>query len=88
MFTRTAALMSRSFCKLTHDEESVQGAVWFVQLRHVRKVVQDDPHLVQFLHLQLLGRLGDLALLLDDAAQRRLVPVLPVRLFSFGIHPA
>ena len=69
------------------DEESVQGAVWFVQLRHVRKVVQDDQHLVQFLHLQLLGRLGDLALLLDDAAQRRLVPVLPVRLFSFGIHP-
>ena len=53
----------------------------------VRKVVQDDQHLVQFLHLQLLGRLGDLALLLDDAAQRRLVPVLPVGLLSFGIHP-
>ena len=38
------------------------GAVWFMQLRHVRKVVQDNQHLIQFLHLQLLGRLGDLAL--------------------------
>ena len=44
------------------DEESVQGAVGFMELRHIRKVVQDDQHLVQFLHLQLLGRLGDLAL--------------------------
>ena len=52
------------------DEESVQGAVGFMELRHIRKVVQDD-----------------LALLLDDAAQRRLVPVLPVGLLSFGIHP-
>ena len=68
------------------DEESVQGAVGFMELRHIRKVLQDDQHLVQFLHLQ-LGRLGDLALLLDDAAQRRLVPVLPVGLLSFGIHP-
>ena len=59
----------------TPDEESVQGAVWFMQLRHVRKIVQDDQHLVQFLHLQLLGRLRDLALLLDDAPQRRLVPI-------------
>ena len=30
---------------------------------------------------------GDLALLQDDAAQRRLVPLAPVRLFPFGIHP-
>ena len=58
-----------------------------MELRHICKVVQDDQRLVQFLHLQLLGRLGDLALLLDDAAQRRLVPVLPVGLLSFGIHP-
>ena len=56
-------------------------------IAHIRKVVQDDQHLVQFLHLQLLGRLGDLALLLDDAAQRRLVQSLPVGLLSFGIHP-
>ena len=71
----------------TADEESVQGAVWFMQLRHVRYIVQDDQHLIQFLHLQLLGRLRDLALLLDDAPQRRLVPVLPVGLLSFGVHP-
>ena len=60
------------------DEERIQGAVWFMQLRHVRKVVQDNQHLIQFLHLQLLRRLRDLALLLDDAPQRRLVPILPV----------
>ena len=69
------------------DEESVQGAVGSVELRHVRKVVQDNQHLIQFLHLQLLGRLRDLALLLDDAPQCRLVPILPVRLLPFGIHP-
>ena len=69
------------------DEESVQGAVWFMQLRHVRKIVQDDQHLVQFLHLQLLGRLRDLALLLDDAPQRRLVPILPVGLVFLHVHP-
>ena len=56
------------------DEESVQGAVRLVQLRRVSKVVDDYKHLVQFLHFQLLGRLRDLALLLDDAPQRRLVP--------------
>ena len=38
-----------------------------VQLRRVSKVVDDYKHLVQFLHFQLLGRLRDLALLLDDA---------------------
>ena len=70
----------------TPDEESVQGAVWFMQLRHVRKIVQDDQHLVQFLHLQLLGRLRDLALLLDDAPQR-LVPILPVGLVFLHVHP-
>ena len=69
------------------DEESVQGAVGSVELRHVRKVVADYQDLVQFLHLQLLGRLRDLALLLDDAPQRRLVPLIPVRLLPFGIHP-
>ena len=80
MFTRTAALMSRNFCEPsadlyvpTPDEECVQGAVWFMQLRHVRKIVQDDTW--YSLHLQLLGRLRDLALLLDDAPQRRLVPI-------------
>ena len=71
----------------TPEEESVQGAVWFMQLRHVRKIVQDDQRLVQFLHLQLLGRLRDLALLLDDAPQRRLVPILPVGLVFLHVHP-
>ena len=68
------------------DEESVQGAVRLVQLRRVSKVVDDYKHLVQFLHFQLLGRLRDLALLLDDAPQRRLVPLVPVRLLPFSIH--
>ena len=88
MFTRTAALMSRSFCELTQvliciwrpaNEERVQGAVGFMQLRHVRKVVQDNQHLIQFLHLQLLGRLR------CAAAPPR--PSPPVRLFPFGVHP-
>ena len=43
-----------------------------MELWHVRKIAKDNQHLVQFLHLQLLGRLGDLTLLLDDAPQRLL----------------
>ena len=66
------------------DEESAQGAVRLVQLRRVSKVVDDYKHLVQFLHFQLLGRLRDLALLLDDAPQRRLVPLVPIPLC---VHP-
>ena len=66
------------------DEERVQGAVRLVQLRRVSKVVDDYKHLVQFLHFQLLGRLRDLALLLDDAPQRRLVPLVPVGLLASG----
>ena len=68
------------------DEESVQGAVRLVQLRRVSKVVDDYKHLVQFLHFQLLGRLRDLALLLDDAPQRRLVPLVPTRLLPLCVH--
>ena len=41
--------------------------------------------LIQLLHLQLLGCLGDLALPLDDAPQRRLVPLVPVGLLLFGM---
>ena len=67
------------------DEESVQGAVRLV-LRRVSKVVDDYKHLVQFLHFQLLGRLRDLALLLDDAPQRR-VPLVPIRLLPLCVHP-
>ena len=62
------------------DEESVQGAVRLVQLRRVSKVVDDYKHLVQFLHFQL-------ALLLDDAPQRRLVPLVPIRLLPLCVHP-
>ena len=36
---------------------------------------------------QLLGRLRDLALLLDDAPQRRLVPLVPIRLLPLCVHP-
>ena len=69
------------------DEERVQGAVRLVQLRRVSKVVDDYKHLVQFLHFQLLGRLRDLALLLDDAPQRRLVLLVPVGLLPLRVHP-
>ena len=68
------------------DEQRIQGAVRLVQLRRVSKVV-DYKHLVQFLHFQLLGRLRDLALLLDDAPQRRLVPLVPIRLLPLCVHP-
>ena len=69
------------------DEESVQGAVRLVQLRRVSKVVDDYKHLVQFLHFQLLGRLRDLALLLDDVPQCRLVPLVPIGLLPLCVHP-
>ena len=68
------------------DEQRIQGAVGSVELRHVHKVVAEKKDVVQFLHLQLLGRLRDLALLLDDAPQRRLVPLVPARLLPFSIH--
>ena len=69
------------------NEERIQGAVRLVELRAICVVVQDNQHLVQFLHLQLLGCLGDLALSLDDAPQRCLVPLVVVSLLPFGIHP-
>ena len=69
------------------DEERVKGAVGLVQLRRVGKVVDDYKHLVEFLHFQLLGRLGDLTLPLDDAPQRRLVPLVPVGLLFLRVHP-
>ena len=63
------------------------GADLQVPGRRICKVVADYQHLIQLLHLQLLGCLRDLALLQDDAAQRRLVPLVPVRLLPFGVHP-
>ena len=94
MFTRTAALMSLSFWELTQVlicrcrplMKSVSRAVRFVELWAICKVVADYQHLIQLLHLQLLGCLGDLALPLDDAPQRRLVPLVPVSLLLFSIQ--
>ena len=68
------------------NEECVQGAMRLVELRRVSKVVDNYKHLVQFLHFHLLGRLGDLALPLDDAPQRRLVPFVPVSLLFLSVH--
>ena len=70
----------------TADEERIQGAVRFVELRAICVVVQDDQHLIQLLPLPLLGCLGDLALPLDDAPQRCLVPLVVVGLFPLGIN--
>ena len=69
------------------DEERVKGAVGLVQLRGVGEVADDYKHLVEFLHFQLLGRLGDLTLPLDDAPQRSLVPLVPVGLLFLRVHP-
>ena len=71
----------------TPDEERIQGAVRFVKLWAICEVVADYQHLIQLLHLQLLGCLGDLALPLDDVPQRRLVPLVVVGPLPFGIHP-
>ena len=71
----------------TPDEERVQGAVRFVKLWAICEVVADYQHLIQLLHLQLLGCLGDLALPLDDVTQRCLVPLVVVGPLPFGIHP-
>ena len=69
------------------DEERIKGAVRLVELRRVSKVVDDYKHLVQFLHFQLLGRVRDLALLLDDAPQGGLIPLVPVSLLTLRVHP-
>ena len=69
------------------DEERVQRAVRLVELRAISVVVNYYQDLVQFLHLQLFGRLRDLAQLLDDAAQGRLVPLVPVGLLALRVHP-
>ena len=65
----------------------IQGAVRFVKLWAICEVVADYKHLIQLLHLQLLGCLGDLALPLDDVTQRCFVPLVVVGPLPFGIHP-
>ena len=72
---------------LVSDEGRVKGAVRLMELRRVSKVVDDYKHLVQFLHFQLLGRFRDLALLLDDAPQGGLIPLVPVSLLTLRVHP-
>ena len=69
------------------DEERIQRTVRLVELWAICVVVQDNQRLIQLLHLQLLGCLGDLALPLDDAPQRCLVPLVVVGLFPLGINP-
>ena len=68
------------------DKQRVQRAVRLVELRRVCEIVYDHQNLVEPLHLQLLAGVGDLALLLDDAPQRRLVPIVPVGLFALCVH--
>ena len=60
------------------DKQRVQGGVaaLLVQVGAVGKVVYENQDLVQLLHLELLGGLGDLSLLADDLAQGCLVPIL------------
>ena len=73
-------------CMCLPRMKSVSSAPWLVKLWAICVVVQDNQHLVEFLHLQLLRRLGDLALPLDDAPQRCLVPLVAVGLLPFSIH--
>ena len=45
-------------------------------------IIDDDRNLAELLHFQLLARLGDLALLIDDPAQSGFIPVLEVDLLA------
>ena len=65
-------------------ERRIAGAL--VQVGAICKVVYENQDLVQLLHFHLLGHLGDLALLVYDALQGRLVPVLEVDLFPVSVH--
>ena len=64
------------------DEQSVQGRASPVFLWRVCVIIADDQNLVELLHFQLLARLGDLALLIDDPAQSGFIPVLEVDLLA------
>ena len=60
------------------DEQGVQGRIssLLVESGGVRMVVDNHQNLVELLHLELLARLGNLALLVDDPAQSGFIPVL------------
>ena len=84
--------MSLSFWELTQVlicrcRPLMKSVSRFVKLWAICEVVADYQHLIQLLHLQLLGCLGDLALPLDDVPQRRLVPLVVVGPLPFGTHP-
>ena len=66
------------------DEQGVQGRIssLLVESGGVRMVVDNRQNLVELLHLELLARLGNLALLVDDPAQSGFIPVLEVYLFA------
>ena len=66
------------------NEQSVQSRVagLLVESRRVCVIVDDHQDLVELLHLELLARLGDLALLVDDPAQSGFIPVLEVHLLA------
>ena len=55
----------------------------FLESGGVRVVVDNRQNLVELLHLELLARLGNLALLVDDPAQSGFIPVLEVYLLAF-----
>ena len=59
-----------------------RSACFLVEVAGIGLVVDHDQNLVQPLHLQLLAGFGDLPLLVDDSAQRCLVPVLEVHLLA------
>ena len=69
-------------------EKGVQRRVacLLVQVGAVGEVVDQDQDVVQLLQLHLLGHLCDLALLVYDASQGRLVPVLEVNLLPVGVN--
>ena len=66
------------------DEQGVQSGVarLLVERRRICKIIDDNQDLVELLHFELLARLGDLALLVDDPAQSRFIPVLEVHLLA------
>ena len=66
------------------DEQGVQSGVagFLVERRRVRVVVNNHQNLIELLHLKLLARLGDLALLVDDPAQSGFIPILEVHLLT------
>ena len=70
------------------DEESVERTVAgaAVELRLVREIVNYDENFVQFFEAQFLGFAGDLLLLLDDAAEGSLIPLVEVDLLPLRVH--